>query len=144
MNKRIAQTALVATAGAIGVTAGVVLGANGIGTASPAHASGVGAGTHDPEREPLHRNADGMTYGSALGREGLSEAPDLVEVVGNAGHTGFVAKEHLFPPDPSTPEEAVTLTRTTSGERTVPVLASDGRTQIDTFTVNKGATTDTW
>ncbi|HYQ73885.1 hypothetical protein [Cellulomonas sp.] len=144
MTKKFARTALAATAGAAGIAAGVVLGVNGLGTSAPAHAAEVVAGPHDGERLPLHRNATGQTYGSTLGRESLAEAPDLVEVVGNEGRTGYVAKEHLFAPEPSTPEEAVALTRATSGERTVPVLASDGRTQIDTFTVNKGATTDTW
>lgn len=145
--RRIVTILCAGVAGSLGIAGGVLLGVNGVGTSQSASASStqetIAYQDSTIEVSPLAKNEAGLTYGSSLGRGTPEAAPDLVEVIGNDGKTGYVHKEHLFPELPESPAEALALSARSSGEFTVPVFESDGTTQIDTFTVNDGAVTTT-
>ena len=88
-----------------------------------------------PPREPVPRgpdyptNAAGETYGSAIDN---SPQPDLLAAIGDCGRTGYIRPGSLDEPPPWVPGAG-------SGEpRSTPVLESDGVTQIDTFTRDRG------
>lgn len=74
-------------------------------------------------------NASGLTYGGAAA--GSYPDPDLIAVSGNCGHTGYALRWELDDPAPWSPEAG----RDAGTPRTIPVYASDGVTQIDTFTI---------
>lgn len=121
---------------------------------SQAPAAAVTAVTPDGTSEdaliPTAVNASGMTYGvlrpevavasingQAVSRE---ELPDLILVVGDAGHEGYVYRSVLVPDPkslPKSPSEAVAFTQAQArAAKTFPVYESDGLTQIDTFTLD--------
>lgn len=85
-------------------------------------------------------NENGQTFGKApVTGPGLSgsDVPDLVAVVGDHGVEGYVRAEELAADpnaNPATPEEALAI-QATAEDRVLPVLAADGRTQLDTLTV---------
>ena len=84
-------------------------------------------------------NAAGQTYGSDAMASSVSEAPDLIAVVGDSGQSGFVTRDDLYGPDFATPEEALAWQdqMLTDGGVTIPVYTLEGR-QIDTFTLQAG------
>lgn len=125
----------------LGVGFGVLVGNAGFGTQPPAGAAEVDeVGT---SKLPLSTNANGQTYGSLVGREESPDHPDLVAAYGNKGELGYVYYDDVVAPEPKSPAEAVALNVRAEQEVTVPLYASDGVTQIDTYTVNKGAVTTT-
>ena len=81
-------------------------------------------------------NEAGDTYGT--GAHDV-ELPDLVEAFGDDGQTvGYVRAADLAGDLPTSPEEAAALSaraRGGTGSRQIPLLDSDGRTVIGTFTV---------
>lgn len=127
----------------VGLSLGVLVGVNGLGLAAPAAADLL------PEDRvtdgyvslpPLKVNTSGQTYGSLIGRgTSLESAPDLVEVIGNNGKLGYVEKIHFFGEVPTTPDEVAAANARADELLVVPVFASDGKTKVDTFTLNKGA-----
>lgn len=89
-----------------------------------------------PEPMPYGTNDAGQTYGSNFGSSSPSQDPDLVLVIGDQGHEGYVRSSELNGPEPSSPEEAV-KNQARPGEvvAVLTVYESDGRTTIDTFTI---------
>lgn len=90
--------------------------------------------THDggissvPRGPDYPTNPSGLTYGAAAGE---GPEPDLIAVVGDCGHAGYVISEALEDPEPWSAEAGLDP----DAPRTVPVFMSDGVTQIDTFTL---------
>ncbi len=77
-------------------------------------------------------NSQGQTYGSDADAETLAQSPDLVAVAGDHGVGGYVLKEELAGPVPTSPEEAGRL----SGEPLVlNVYDREGQKVVDTFTL---------
>lgn len=117
---------------ALGVAALLVAG-GGAAVASTASSSNRNPDSYSAQSErwgvPHGVTADGRTYGtSPAGGEDsrifLTEYPDLVQVVGDHGRTGYVDSKELFGWEPHKPCQSQVLT----------VYAQDGQTQIDTFT----------
>lgn len=83
-------------------------------------------------------NENGQTYGTAGGITDLSLLPDLIAVVGDNGHEGYIYREDFMGEDPESPEEAVAIQESLENGTYVPkvfnVYESDGVTVIDTFT----------
>ncbi|GCE76984.1 hypothetical protein CBZ_20400 [Cellulomonas biazotea] len=52
-------------------------------------------------------NADGLTYGSAMGASGRDTEPDLIQVETEDGTVGYVRKDDLYAGEPANPTEAV-------------------------------------
>lgn len=73
-------------------------------------------------------NPSGLTYGAAGGER---PEPDLIAVVGDCGHPGYVFGEELEDPEPWSAEAGLDP----DVSRTLPVFTSDGVTQVDTFTL---------
>jgi len=73
-------------------------------------------------------NEDGQTYGR-INDNGI---PDLVAVEGNNGHWGYAKSSDLMP-TPSNPADA--LAHAGSGPHDIPVYKEDGKTVIDSYTV---------
>lgn len=84
------------------------------------------------------KNEFGETYGSNALAETSEQEPDLVAAVGTRGEEGFVRKEDLSLPDPSSPAEAVKRQleqELSGGGRLLPLYEVDGRTIIGEFLV---------
>jgi hypothetical protein len=161
--KRIATVLSLVGALGVGIAGGVYLGSLGLGTVVPAAAQGASAttdtspssvepptlttpaeGTAETFATP-EVNSSGQTFG-VVSPDGLEAfladgegLPDLILVVGDAGKEGYVERAVLVPDQetlPDSPKDAVAYTleqqRTIS---TFPVYASDGVTQVDTFTL---------
>ena len=80
-------------------------------------------------------NSKGQTYGSDAEADSIDQAPDLVAVVGDAGHVGFVLKEDLWLDGVETPEEASAYEERLAaiGPSSLLVYNLDGKV-IDRFT----------
>lgn len=91
------------------------------------------------EPAPYETNAAGQTFGSNFGSSSPERDPDLILVIGDSGHEGYVRSIELNGSEPSSPEEAVRH-QAQPGEvvSVLTVYESDGRTAIDTFTIVAG------
>lgn len=117
---------------ALGVAALLVAG-GGAAVASTASSSNRNPDSYSAQSEkwgvPHGVTADGRTYGTSPAggddsRIFLTEYPDLIQVIGDHGKTGYVDSKMLFGWEPNKQCESQVL----------PVYAQDGRTRIDTFT----------
>jgi hypothetical protein len=75
-------------------------------------------------------NAAGETFGSAA--TDTAAAPDLVLAIGTNGEVGYVRSTQLDQGPANDPNTAATATPTT---RSIPLLQSDGQTEIGSFLV---------
>lgn len=103
----------------------------------------------DPEKTELieptpngyETNASGQTYGAA-DSDDPSELPDLVAVVGDNGHRGYVYANELLGDSPSSPSEALEIQEAKDNGTYVPrqlnVYQLDGVSIVDTFTEDLG------
>jgi hypothetical protein len=86
---------------------------------------------------PVGKTADGRTYGSGLDKFYGRAAYDLISVTSDSGKLGFVDRKAFetigddVPPD----EAAAFRRKVDAGEVKLPVFDTDGKTQIDTFTI---------
>lgn len=130
---------------AIGATAFVVAATGGAVTASAANgraetnytAPGKGELPSTKFKVPVGKTADGRTFGSGLDRF-YGKAPyDLISVTSDNGKLGFVDRKIFetvgdnVPPD----QAAEFRKKVDAGEVKLPVFDTDGKTQIDTFTM---------
>lgn len=92
-------------------------------------------------------NENGQTYGSSsdiaaylpdggsTGNVGYTLLPDLVEMIGDNGVSGYVRKEDMYDPSENGPRARAFLAAAEAGadsfEYTVPVYAQDGTTVVD-------------
>ncbi|AEE46376.1 hypothetical protein [Cellulomonas fimi] len=60
-----------------------------------------------PSPAAASTNADGLTYGSALGAADRDAEPDLIQVETDDGTVGYVRKVDLYADEPANPTEAV-------------------------------------
>lgn len=135
---RVKGACLVAIAACAGVVAAISLTAAAASTSD--RAAQVG----------LHvegRTDEGLTYGKILPGDGTVPADvmlDLVAAGGDSGKAGYVRESDLLSglSEPTSPDEAVAMAAQSRRPRTVPLYASDGRTVIDTFTINAPPTED--
>jgi len=141
-------------AGVAGIALGAAIGLNGLGLQQPAGAQELPAGI-SPNRNtvalpvvepsPLATNDAGQVYGSLAGREGSKTKPDLVEAWGDNGAHGYVYWTDLRPyleSQVESPEDALAANAKANQEFTINLFSADGKTVIGTFTINKGAQTD--
>lgn len=100
-------------------------------TSNQAVATHLGATTDWP------KNAQGLTYGSALNAVSPQDEPDLIQVQASNGKTGYVLRADLEPSAPKTPAEALAHQAAQQAaaleNATIPVYTSDGTTQIGIF-----------
>lgn len=117
---------------AISVAAFVVGGILGTG------ASALAALPHQDDlgTTPYATNSFGQTYGSNIESTSPEQDPDLVLVIGDHGHEGYVRSSELYELAPTSPAEAV-RDQSQAGEvvAELTVYERDGRTAIDTFTI---------
>lgn len=80
-------------------------------------------------------NEFGETYGSAIYATSIETEPDLIKAYGVDGTIGYVRSADLLGEEPKTPEEALALQskNAKSGEKEIPLYASDGKTVIGKF-----------
>jgi hypothetical protein len=83
-----------------------------------------------PQGPDFPTNASGLTYGSSQS----GKDPDLIAVIGDCGHGGYMYSRDMLDPAPWDPQAGAPPGST----RTVPIYESDGKTQIDTFTFGGG------
>lgn len=85
---------------------------------------------------PTGVTKDGRTYGSELDSLHGKPAPDLVAVVGDHGKLGYVDAKSLATIGDSDSDAARAKSNAlkADGKLSLPVYATDGVTQIDTFT----------
>ena len=130
----------VCAVGGLGVVAGMALAGQGAGTSALTTAPSAAAPSADAAvaSVPVRTNESGRTYG-ALDPVDVVGSPDLVEVYGDEGNVGYVDAVHFLPVRVDSPEQALALSEKNRAAIVIPVFGSDGTTQIDTFTINKGA-----
>jgi hypothetical protein len=87
------------------------------------------------EQFNYNTNEHGQTFGSAMFAESYETEPDLISAMGENGVFGYVYKEDLYCPTPSTREEALAMSQTRIKTQTIPLYASDGRTVIGEFII---------
>jgi len=81
---------------------------------------------------------DGRTYGNLPTTDDFSNSdiPDLIGVMGDNGHYGYITKEDFNGgPPPKSPQDALSQQENAKSV-TVPVYDSDGITVIDSFTIH--------
>jgi len=114
----------------------------GIAGGSIAFASTSNHSTTVPSVPPVARNAQGLTYGSALNARSPEEEPDLVQAEATSGEIGYVLRTDLEEPTPKSPQEALARQASEAGKtRVIPVCESDGVTKIGVFVVQVGSPT---
>lgn len=90
-------------------------------------------------------NARGLTYGSSLFAESPDDEPDLILAYAEDGQLGYVYRDELNGPMPSSPEEALAQQAAMLAEypdgRSIPVYEADGLTKIGVFVVTPGIVT---
>lgn len=85
------------------------------------------------------RNANGLTYGSALNTASSQDEPDLIRVLATNGRTGYVLRSDLEP-SPKSPEDALRQQAAQEGkDEVIPVYESDGIAKIGVFIVTHAA-----
>jgi hypothetical protein len=131
-------------AGAITIAAliiGVSTGAAAVGTSHSTPAAAVAKPANAQGTGPhYHRNASGRTFGSAADANSSEQFPDLIYVSTDQGGRGFVKKEDLEGPRFTKPQDAVVWSRLNSGKpRVITAYASDGKTELGTFTIGRPA-----
>jgi hypothetical protein len=80
------------------------------------------------------RNESGQTYGSEEDATSYDNAPDLIRAYTTDLKIGYVLRNDLRGPVPSTPDEAIALN--SASAREIPVYAVDGKTRIGVFVVH--------
>jgi len=135
-----------------GVLAGFVLAGATAGLAfaqAPAifTPAGVTAAGAVPATAPTYeRNADGLTYGSAMEAISPETEPDLILVIATNGREGYVFRTDLNEANGATaaksfdsPEDALRWQAQAAGKSTtIKVYAVDGKTEVGEFTVIPG------
>lgn len=103
------------------------------------HENGVVVPPVQQDKPDYPTNAAGQTYGP--GESGVFDYnwPDLVRVLSEEGKEGYVYREQLVAPMPTSPEDAALISEAFEGERTLEVYEADGVTVIGTFIMNRGA-----
>lgn len=128
------RTALFASVALVlGASVGIGIDVLMSGAATPAPHS-VGAGQYQV-------NANGQTYGSALG---ATTPPVLVRTYADSGAVGYVYFAQLFSAsggDVQTPQEALAWDARANQSISIPVYEVDGTTVIGTFTISGGVPT---
>lgn len=99
-------------------------------------------------------NSKGLTYGSALNATSREEEPDLIAAIGVDGTEGYVYASDLEEKMPSSPAEAVAITKAIKEKkaksknnkpvviRSIPLYSSDGKTIIGTFDITSTPNTN--
>lgn len=86
------------------------------------------------------RNADGLTFGSALDAKTPADEPDLILAVATNGRQGYARRADLQPVAPKSPAEALaTQARMAGAVQQIPVYESDGKTRIGVFIISHDA-----
>ena len=141
--KKPARVALTA-----GVASGLIIG-GAFGSVALAQSIDSQGGGVEPPEPSYSANDSGLTYGSSLGAAVGSE-PDLILVLATNGEEGYVYATDLRRVDGTeaaeafkSPEDALVWQESqknvTDHERTIPVFAEDGKTEIGVFVVSAGA-----
>jgi len=96
-------------------------------------------------RSSFPENSAGQTYGSDADAKTLADGPDLVAVVGDSGVLGFVYNKELNRSHFATFEEAQDWEADRSAGKlvTLQVYDLDGKTVVDTFTLDNGIVEET-
>lgn len=145
MRKRIvaATVVLSASAGVLGLGAGVAVAVGPVLLAPTGLNAGSGSAT-EPMPDPTYAvNQDGLTYGSARQANSPGTEPDLIQAVATNGAEGYVLKSDLDEANGTTaaesftsPEEALAWqVNEGAADRSIPVYRSDGVTVIGEFLI---------
>jgi hypothetical protein len=110
------------------------------GIASGVSVSGAFAneGAAPPPDANYRTNESGETYGSAADAPTPEQEPDLIEAYATNGRVGFVRREDLTDPLPTSLEEARQISARPPQSRAIPVYEVDGKTVIGQFVIEGG------
>lgn len=130
---------------ASGASVAVAVGWSG-GSTPNVHPAASGAGAVAPvgdEVMPVSVNANGQTYGSAVGASSSAGLPDLIRVRATNGVFGYITKVAYLGPALPTPTQVKSYPKNTQGDyvapsRSVPVYTSNGTSQVGVFTFGGG------
>ncbi len=141
------STVFVLVALIVGVSSGigvsVVMGgasATSSGAKSVVSSIGVAAASGGSSNATYPTNANGQTYGSAVGAS-LSNPPDLILTYASNGQIGYVYSSQLSASsgaNVTTPSEAVAWDAIRNRIQVIPVYAVDGTTVIGNFSITPG------
>jgi hypothetical protein len=110
----------------------------GVGTGSVISAASTPQ-VFTPNQSSYPTNANGQTYGSALG---ATTPPDLVQAFATNGHVGYVSESQLLSAsggDETTPAEAIAWDSEANQSTNIPVYESNGTTVIGSFSISGNA-----
>lgn len=143
---------LLVSAAGVGLAAAVVLSAGSSPqlqphSASASHRPSASVLLSSPPHQQFGVNAQGKTFGSALGIESPTQLPDLIKVKATNGAVGYITKTVFLGASP-TLQQVLGYARNAHGNLvapalTVPVYASNGTSQVGTFTVGGASATNT-
>lgn len=111
---------------------GLVLSSGAWGEPQPVETPTAGSRPPTLDGSVFELNEMGQTFGPVPEVwASLEELPDLVEAIATNGKVGYIPKEILFPPPPSSLHEAGARSMHVSAA--TPVFKDDGRTVVGEF-----------